>query len=329
MRKPVTGSQEDLGVRDRRRRPRRASRSGAVLPGQAGRPVRAPPGSRGGQRPRRAPPARSRSRSTRSSTRSSPGNGLRQRASLRTSRSPTPAGPPHLCADSGGGRPAGGQGEPAGRGAGVHEQRHRGPVGDLGHRLDDAHLRVGRLEREDGGPSSAATAARPRRGRPGRAGPQAGSRPRPPRSRVPGRRRAGPPSARRRRPAAGRPARPRPPAGRARRGGTAWVPLGVKVTSSGRDRRGTPPRRPGRCRASAGPRGPDGAAAADRRTPGPGPARAPAARRGAAARPRRGRGRSTGASRRPRQVGELAHRAQPTRALPAARGSLSSRVSTV
>ena len=36
----------------------------------------------------------------RSSTRSSPGNGLRQRVPLRTSSTPTPAGPPHLWAEA-------------------------------------------------------------------------------------------------------------------------------------------------------------------------------------------------------------------------------------
>ncbi len=48
---------------------------------------------------------------TRSSTRSSTGNGLRHGAPLRTSRTPTPAGPPHLCAD-----PAAAA-QPAGRGS--------------------------------------------------------------------------------------------------------------------------------------------------------------------------------------------------------------------
>ena len=72
-----------------------------------------------------------------------PGNGLRQRADLRTSRTPTPAGPPHLCAEAAAAAPArrGAAGDPP-----RHTRRRTGerrPRGDLGHGLAHADLRVG------------------------------------------------------------------------------------------------------------------------------------------------------------------------------------------
>ena len=95
--------------------------------------------------------------------------GWRQRAPLRTSSTPTPAGPPHLCAEPAAADQPAGERERAHRGAGVGEQRRvaeRG--GGLLDRLEGADLVVGRLEGDHGqsAPRGGATATL----RPGRAG---------------------------------------------------------------------------------------------------------------------------------------------------------------
>ncbi len=159
---------------------------------------------------------------TRSSTRSSTGNGVRHDVPLRTSSTPTPAGPPHLCAEPAATDQPSGQRQPAHRGAGVHEDRVRPP------RLPPRRP-AGRCR-----PRGWPTGARPRRARQGsvevdpaqrgRPGPAAPAR----RAATParaGRRSARQRSAPRRRRAATSPSRPRC---------TASVPDEVNDTSSRR-----------------------------------------------------------------------------------------------
>ena len=93
-----TGSPDHLDVRDRR-----DARPGSGRPGP---PAGRRPPSRSATTACRAAAAASAAGTfskpeARSSMRSSPGKGLRQRAPLRTSSTPTPAGPPHLCAERG------------------------------------------------------------------------------------------------------------------------------------------------------------------------------------------------------------------------------------
>ena len=86
---------------------------------------------------------------TRRFSRSSSGSGDRHRVFLRTTSTPTPGGPPHLCATGRQQRPATGDRHPAGGLRGVHEQRHpcrAARLGDLRHRLERADLVVGRLQ---------------------------------------------------------------------------------------------------------------------------------------------------------------------------------------
>ena len=106
------------------------------------------------------------------------GKGLRHRAPLRTSSTPTPAGPPHLCAEPAAAASPSGSGEPAHRGAGVDEERvrRRRPRGDLGDRLEGADLVVGGLA---GGDATSGRAARPSHGVEARPGPVDGHRDRP------------------------------------------------------------------------------------------------------------------------------------------------------
>ena len=173
----------------------------------------------------------------RSSTRSSPGNGLRQRAPLRTSSTPDAGGTAPLVRGRRRGRPAVRQREPAGRGAGVHEhaarRSRRRPRRPAGTRRPPGWRTGGRgrpARRADGCDDASRVDAT-------RAGPPAPSRTGP---RDPACQRAG---VEHRRVLDGRGQQQvtlpgtRRRAGRARRGGTACVPLGVNTTSSGRTSR--------------------------------------------------------------------------------------------
>ena len=85
----------------------------------------------------------------RSSTRSSPGNGLRHRAALSHQEDADPGRPAPLVRGGGRGRPAARQRKPAGGRAGVHEH---GGVHRLRHLADGLHhsdLGVGGLDRDD------------------------------------------------------------------------------------------------------------------------------------------------------------------------------------
>ena len=222
---------------------------------------------------------------TRSSTRSSAGKGLRQRAPLRTSSTPTPAGPPHLWAEpaaapspsGSGSRPIEAQ---ASTNSGTSPAAPRPPR----RPAERADLVVGRLHGGDATSGGAAAARRERRpARPVRR-PTGTSTVAAPGHRA----RAAPRSARRRsardRSAPGRrrsPSRPRC---------TASVPGRGEGHLVAAVRRA--PRRPprGRCRAAAGRRGRARAAGAGRRTRGRARRAAPRGRPGAAARRTRRRG---------------------------------------
>ena len=169
----------------------------------------------------------------RSSPRSSAGNGLRHRAPLRTSRTPTPAGPPHLCADSRGRGPAVGQSQVAHGRAGVHEQGYVAEAGrDLLDGLDGPDLVVGGLHGDDGDRLSGVRDAPVhvlRRDPPDPVDRDGDRRRRRTRSSACGTAECSTALCTTTRPARRRPAaRPSSPRW------TAWVPLGVKVTSSGR-----------------------------------------------------------------------------------------------
>ena len=89
---------------------------------------------------------------TRSSIRSSTGNGCRHRAPLRTSSTPTPAGPPHLCAEAAAALHPSGSGSRPGRGAGVGEHGYAaGDGGQLADGLGGADLVVGGLDGQHAG----------------------------------------------------------------------------------------------------------------------------------------------------------------------------------
>ena len=97
MRQPLDRVTDHVDVGDRAR-PRRGSGPRAHAVGPPPRPARRPPPA---ARPRRrAPPGRSRSRRRAGRRGRRWGTGGRHRAPLRTSSTPTPAGPPHLWADA-------------------------------------------------------------------------------------------------------------------------------------------------------------------------------------------------------------------------------------
>ena len=225
----------------------------------------------------------------RSSIRSSPGNGLRQRADRRTRSTPTPAGPPHLWAEAAAADQPSGSGS---RPADAHASTNRGDsttsatsstgcttptsgladwtASDRGHTV----LRDGSGDAVGGDPAvgihldglePAAARGVPGAGlQDGRVLDAAGQQ----EIALPG-------------PAGEEPEHPEVHRMR---------PAGCERHLVRGARRGIPPPLHGRCRASAGPREPVGAGVAGRRTHGPGPVPAPPAPRGAAAPPRRGRG---------------------------------------
>ena len=107
---------------------REHARSARCAPRRAAPARRAWPAAR--PRPR-ARPGRSRTRSSARRRARRRGTGCATGPTLRTSSTPTPAGPPHLCAEAAAAGPAVGQRQPTGRGAGVDEQRRAGRGGDL------------------------------------------------------------------------------------------------------------------------------------------------------------------------------------------------------
>ena len=239
-----------------RRRPRRPGSCATAGPdpvdqgGLPGGDLVALGDARPAARPRRrARPGTFSKPEARSSMRSSPGNGLRQRAPRRTSSTPTPAGPPHLCA------------EPAARGpaaraaaAGPSTRRRRRRAGRRRARAAATSATGWRVPTSWLAAWTAATATpgrRPRAATVGEVRPARGAStrdrrgPRRRRGAPPRRRRAARPSARPRSAPRRSPCRARPACSPSSPRCTASVPEEVKVTSSGRTPEALGDHRPG------------------------------------------------------------------------------------
>ena len=152
VRQPADRVADHLDVRDRRRHGRPDPVHQRPT---GGRPPRWPP-----RRPARSEAAAATTAGTfskpgvRPRSRSSAGSGETHRVPVRTTSTPTPGGPPHLCALADSSDQPAGTGTPAERLRGVGVQRHAGPGtggGDLGDRLDGADLVVGGHQAGQGG----------------------------------------------------------------------------------------------------------------------------------------------------------------------------------
>ena len=167
---PPIGVPDDLDVRHRRRDPLADPRDQGVLAGATvARARRRPPGGR-----RRPPgrPGRSRSRSCARRPGRRPGTGCATATPACTSSTPTPAGPPHLCADAAAAAQPSGSGSRPADGAGVGEDGDVAAPRRPRRRAGRCRPRGWPPGRRPRRPAPATGVRRPPgpRGRPGRAG---------------------------------------------------------------------------------------------------------------------------------------------------------------